>query len=62
MIGLNHRKKIRFINFIWMKDHHRQFFFPKGYANGFMNLKPDTLLTFYSDKTLKESSNDDLDV
>ncbi|MDC0968011.1 dTDP-4-dehydrorhamnose 3,5-epimerase family protein [Alphaproteobacteria bacterium] len=32
---------------------------PKGYANGFMNLKPNTLLTFYSDKSLKESSNDD---
>ncbi len=32
---------------------------PKGYANGFMNLRSNTTITFYSDKTVKESVNDD---
>ena len=32
---------------------------PKGYANGVMNLKPDSKIIFFSDKTLKDSANDD---
>ncbi|MDC3150196.1 WxcM-like domain-containing protein [Alphaproteobacteria bacterium] len=32
---------------------------PKGYANGVMNLKPDSKIMFFSDKTLKDSANDD---
>ena len=32
---------------------------PPGYANGFMNLTPDTKLMFLSDRTLEESKNDD---
>lgn len=32
---------------------------PKGYANGFMNLKSNTSITFYSDKALNESLDDD---
>ena len=32
---------------------------PDGYANGFMNLSSDTIVTFYSNKSLSESANDD---
>lgn len=34
-------------------------YIPKGFANGFMSLTPDTQLIFYSTSTLKESLNDD---
>ena len=30
-----------------------------GYANGFMSLEPNTKITFYSDKTTKDSLGDD---
>lgn len=34
-------------------------FIPNGYANGFMNLKEDTQLMFFSTKTVEESQGDD---
>jgi len=34
-------------------------FIPQGHANGFMTLKPDTLLMFFSTSTLEESKGDD---
>lgn len=35
-------------------------FIPKGYANGFMTLKKDTKLLFFSTATLEESRKDDI--
>jgi dTDP-4-dehydrorhamnose 3,5-epimerase len=35
-------------------------FIPKGYANGFMTLKKDTKLIYFSTATLDESRNDDI--
>ena len=32
---------------------------PPGYANGFMSLEPNTKITFYSDKSTKDSLGDD---
>lgn len=32
---------------------------PSGYANGFKSLEPNTKITFYSNKTLENSLNDD---
>ena len=32
---------------------------PAGYANGFMSLEPNTKITFYSDKSTKDSLGDD---
>jgi len=32
---------------------------PAGYAHGFMSLEPNTKITFYSDKTTKDSLEDD---
>ena len=32
---------------------------PAGYAHGFMSLEPNTKITFYSDKTTKDSLGDD---
>jgi len=32
---------------------------PNGYANGFMNLTPNTLLVFFSTSTIEESQGDD---
>ena len=34
-------------------------YIPKGFANGFMTLKEDTNLIFFSTSTLEESKNDD---
>jgi len=34
-------------------------YIPQGYANGFMTLRKDTKLIFYSTSTLEESMNDD---
>jgi dTDP-4-dehydrorhamnose 3,5-epimerase-like enzyme len=33
---------------------------PAGYANGFMNLAPDTRICFFSSSTLEESTEDDI--
>lgn len=35
-------------------------FIPKGYANGFMNLKEDTKLLIFSTASLQESQGDDI--
>ena len=32
---------------------------PSRYANGFMSLEPNTKITFYSDKSTKDSLGDD---
>ena len=34
-------------------------FIPKGYANGFMNLLPNTQLMYFSTTSVEESKNDD---
>jgi dTDP-4-dehydrorhamnose 3,5-epimerase len=34
-------------------------FIPRGYANGFMNLLPDTQMMYFSTATVKESKEDD---
>ena len=35
-------------------------YIPKGYANGFMNLKNNTKVIFFSDSTIKETADDDI--
>ena len=35
-------------------------YIPKGYANGFMNLKNNTKIIFFSDSTIEETVDDDI--
>jgi dTDP-4-dehydrorhamnose 3,5-epimerase-like enzyme len=45
--------------YIITADQPRFLYIPAGYANGFMNLTSDNIITFYSTSTLEESKNDD---
>ena len=45
---------------IFLSENNPQILFvPKGYANGIMNLEPNSKLLVFSDMTLLESGNDD---
>tara|TARA_Y200000002_G_C22536929_1_gene602223 strand:+ start:318 stop:758 length:441 start_codon:yes stop_codon:yes gene_type:complete len=55
----NPSKKLDIKKFFLSKHSPKLIEIPAGYANGFMSLEPNTKVTFYSDKKLDGSLNDD---
>ncbi len=42
------------------ESHHQLLIVPKGYANGFMALQPDSVLIVFSDHSLEECKDDNI--
>ncbi len=55
----NPSKKIKIRKVLLDSNYPRVCIVPPKYANGIMSLEKNTKVIFYSDKTLKESENDD---
>ena len=55
----NPSKEQKVNRFVLSEKNPAVLYIPKGYANGFMSLAPDTKLVFFSTSTLDESLNDD---
>ena len=55
----NPSKKLKAKKIFLSENNPQILFVPKGYANGIMNLEPNSKLLVFSDMTLLESGNDD---
>jgi dTDP-4-dehydrorhamnose 3,5-epimerase-like enzyme len=60
LVGIVNLETEKISKFVLSADVPKILWIPPNHANGFMNLRDDTIIIFYSTATLDESANDDI--